>query len=289
MHEADRQAGNDRKLWTEDELVLALLLYLRLPHGKQTSRNQDVLALAGALGRTPSSVARKLGNLAACDPEYLSNGRRGLVNGSRLDKLVWNRYVGSRRTPQALDQLLSDAEGVLASRTLPLSAAFGGVSKHILSDGETEVPRRTIQRLHQDYFRQMVLANFSGACAVTHLASSGLVEAAHIASWSESPEHRLDPCNGIALNALLHKAYDLDLLGISPDRKVVVAPQLLRSCRSGKAVMDFFLAVDGANFGDGVNFSLNPEFLDQRFQRFNENSKQPRDVLGLCIPSSAGA
>ena len=51
-----------RDLWTRDEMILVLNLYLKLPFGKMDRRNPDVIHLADIIGRTPNAVALRLVN-----------------------------------------------------------------------------------------------------------------------------------------------------------------------------------------------------------------------------------
>ena len=41
------------------------------------------------MGRTPSSVAMKLGNFASLDPAIIRTGRVGLTGATALDRKVW--------------------------------------------------------------------------------------------------------------------------------------------------------------------------------------------------------
>src|SRR5438045_2947129 len=76
--------------WSHDETVLAMDLYSRIPFGQCNKGNKSVQLLAQKIGRSPSSVARKLGNLARFDPALRARGISGLVHGSKMDELVWN-------------------------------------------------------------------------------------------------------------------------------------------------------------------------------------------------------
>ena len=49
-----------KRLWTRDELILALNLYLKLPFGKLHSGTPEIIHLAHLLGRTPGSIAMRL-------------------------------------------------------------------------------------------------------------------------------------------------------------------------------------------------------------------------------------
>ncbi len=76
--------------WSREELVLALYLYCQIPFAKTKANNPEVIQLAGVLGRTPSSVARKLGNFGAFDPLLAQKGISGLTHFSKADREVWS-------------------------------------------------------------------------------------------------------------------------------------------------------------------------------------------------------
>ncbi len=73
-----------QKLWIRDELILAINLYCKLPFGKMHSRNEDIKQLAELIGRTPSSIALKLGNFASFDPTLKQRGILGLLMPANL-------------------------------------------------------------------------------------------------------------------------------------------------------------------------------------------------------------
>jgi len=57
-----------QKLWTREELILAINLYCKIPFGRMHHGNPLIIEFARLIGRTPSSVTFKLGNLASFDP-----------------------------------------------------------------------------------------------------------------------------------------------------------------------------------------------------------------------------
>ncbi len=81
-----------QKLWTRNELILAINLYCKLPFGKLHKTNPEVILLANLIGRTPSSIAYNLVNFASLDPSLRARGIKGAVNASRLDKKIWEEY-----------------------------------------------------------------------------------------------------------------------------------------------------------------------------------------------------
>ncbi|MFZ4580885.1 MAG: HNH endonuclease, partial [Myxococcota bacterium] len=55
-------------------------------------RNPVIVALAGAMGRTPSSLAMKLVNFASLDPAEQARGIKGLAGASANDRKIWNEF-----------------------------------------------------------------------------------------------------------------------------------------------------------------------------------------------------
>jgi putative restriction endonuclease len=51
-----------QKLWTIEELILAINLYCKLPFGKMHKGTPEIIKFAEMIGRTPSSIALKLYN-----------------------------------------------------------------------------------------------------------------------------------------------------------------------------------------------------------------------------------
>ena len=81
--------------WSRDELILALHAYCQIPFAKTKASNPDVINLANILGRTPSSVARKLGNFGAFDPMLAQKGISGLQHVGKSDKAIWSEFYGN--------------------------------------------------------------------------------------------------------------------------------------------------------------------------------------------------
>lgn len=82
------------------------------------------------------------------------------------------------------------------------------------------------QRLHQAEFRGRVIAAYQTRCAICRLRHGELLDAAHI-----TPDREEDGLpavsNGLALCKIHHAAFDMNMLGISPDYTVQVDKHLL--------------------------------------------------------------
>jgi len=211
---------SERKPWTRDELMLAINLYCKTPFGKIHVRNPDIIALATRLDRTPGSVSYKLANFASLDP---SLDRKGAANVSRLDREVWNEFYENWDEMSYQSELMSNA-----TREQNLSHEF------------TEIPagktRDMIvkQRVNQNFFRDMILASYNFKCCITGLPVKELLVASHIKPWAIDEPNRMNPRNGLCINALHDKAFDKGLITIASDLSLIVASHI-RS-RSDKAL-----------------------------------------------------
>ncbi|HVC87673.1 MAG TPA: HNH endonuclease [Gaiellaceae bacterium] len=86
--------------------------------------------------------------------------------------------------------------------------------------------RDTRVRLHQARFRGRILVAYSSRCTICRLKETRLLDAAHIAGDLEVHGEPM-VSNGLSLCSIHHRAFDENLVGISPDYTVHVAQRLL--------------------------------------------------------------
>ncbi len=207
-------------LWSHDELVLVLYLYCQIPFGLTHHGNADVQALASALGRTPSSVARKLGNFGAFDPVLASRGISGLTHVSKADRAIWNEYYGR------WDSLVDESRVLLENKKgandffHAEDDATEPPSEYL---GQTEGTKFLSVRLCQAFFRRAVLSSYNKTCCVCGLDIPTLLTASHIIPWSENEQLRADPENGLCLCALHDRAYDRGIITVSDALRINVS------------------------------------------------------------------
>lgn len=82
------------------------------------------------------------------------------------------------------------------------------------------------QRLHQAQFRRAVIPAYDDRCAICRLQQLSLLDAAHIEP-DTSPTGGAVIANGLSMCSIHHRAFDQDLVGISPDYQVHIAKRLL--------------------------------------------------------------
>jgi putative restriction endonuclease len=80
-------------------------------------------------------------------------------------------------------------------------------------------------RQHQGRFRALVLQAYRDRCTICRLREVRLLDAAHIVEDLD-PKGLAEIPNGLSLCSIHHRAYDQDLVGISPDYEVHLAQRL---------------------------------------------------------------
>ncbi|MCH8862964.1 MAG: HNH endonuclease [Proteobacteria bacterium] len=225
----------ERRNWSESEVCHAIALYLVTDFGKIDKRNSDIIELAARIGRTPSAVALKLGNLAAIDT---SIPQRGMVNASATDRRVWAEFLTDpasvldvyRQQPkfERLPEIEIAAAAMETQTQSPMLAE--DAVKYLHQEGRERRVEST-QRIGQDFFRKMILTSYRSRCALTGIEDRRLLNASHIVAWKDDPQNRLNPSNGICLNALHDRAFDRHLITFDEDYRMKIAdhvPQVAR-------------------------------------------------------------
>lgn len=210
--------------WTENELMIAMNVYCKLPFGKLSHKNEFIVQVAEKMERTPSSVSMKLCNFASFDLALQARGVKGLTGASRADRAMWNAFQNdweemSEKSEEAFEQLMRDEKEYKEGGDILLEDIK-------MPEGPTETERMTKQRRLQRFFRNTVLASYEDRCALTKLSIPQLLIASHIIPWSKNREGRANPTNGICLNALHDRAFDRGLITFDKDYRLVISSQL---------------------------------------------------------------
>lgn len=134
-----------------------------------------------------------------------------------------------------------------------------------------EVTRK--RRLHQRKFHKNVYAVYQGRCAISGLSEKLLLEAAHII-----PDHRggqPEVSNGLLLSAIHHKAFDANLIGITPSYRVEVSKRLLKQDSRQSGLLALLKKVNGKRIRlpDKKKNRPDRDFLGQRYKEFQAADK----------------
>jgi 5-methylcytosine-specific restriction protein A len=92
--------------WSRDELILTLDLYVQFqgnPPGKTSKNILEISDLLNKMGatianrkkdfRNPNGVYMKVMNFRRFDPTYISQGKKGLQRGGKLEEDVWHDFA----------------------------------------------------------------------------------------------------------------------------------------------------------------------------------------------------
>ncbi len=264
---------NIRKPWTRDELIIAMNLYCKLPFGQLDHRKPIIIEVAEKLGRTPSSLAMKLGNLASLDPVQQARGIRGLSGASKADREIWNEFTAN------WEKLGTESE----ERFQELGGfAFSDINQRLVSQRSktsnlpppkypphqiietTEAQVKTKIRIGQSFFRQMILSSYGNRCCITGNPIPELLIASHIIPWREQSEHRLNPQNGLCLARTHDVAFDQGLITFDENYRLVLS-RYLQEFLPEETLERNFVAYEGNQLRLPEKFQPESEFL--RFHR----------------------
>ena len=240
--------------WTREETIIAFNVYCKIPFKASSSRNPEIIKHAKIIGRSPSALNMKIGNFGRLDPVLKRQGISGLSHGSKMEKDVWDEFHGN------WEKLIYESELLIAKFKGKRLEASVRIDLAGLPQGR-ERERVVKERVNQNFFRQTVLSSYRQKCCITGLELPGLLIASHIIPWAKSKQERLNPRNGLCLNALHDKAFDRGLITISTDYKVVLSGGILGR-DADAAVQKFFLPFRGEKIFAPEKFSPQKEFLE---------------------------
>jgi putative restriction endonuclease len=128
------------------------------------------------------------------------------------------------------------------------------------------------QRLHQRGFRERVLEAYGRQCSFCMLKHEALLDAAHIIADNE-PDGEPLVQNGISLCKIHHAAYDIDIIGISPDCIINVRQDILDET-DGPMLKHGLQELHGHSIQRPRNEIYWPrrDFLDRRYEAFKKSA-----------------
>ncbi len=227
-----------RRNWQREELILAFNLYCKTPFGRIHNRNPDIISLAKHIDRSPSAVSWKLANFARLDPTIRARNLTGATHGSKGEIEIWEEFH------EDWDSLAFESERLLAQTMGRNLEEIARVSEQELPKEGKERERLVRSRVNQQFFRATVLAAYKHRCCITGLPLPELLTASHIVPWAVDHANRLNPQNGLCLNAIHDRAFDRGLLTITPDYKVKLTASI-GDLDTNEAIGSLLLQYDG--------------------------------------------
>lgn len=249
------------KKWSREEEIIVFNLYCKIPFKTSSKNHPDIIRIANLIGRTPSSVNMKIGNFGSFDDNLKKQGIVGLINGSKLDKEIFNEFNGN------WDELAYESEKLIAQ--------YEGrqiSENHIFPTG-SEKDAIIKQRINQQFFRESVLTSYGKTCCITGLSNPELLIASHIKPWKDCTcSEKTNPKNGLCLNALHDKAFDRGFITISEKYTLIVSDEI-KDVYGGETVKNFFTVLKGKSIRLPEKFLPEKTFLEYHNNCIFENWK----------------
>lgn len=217
--------------WTHEHELIALNLYGKLPFGQFDKGNAVIIDVSSRMGRTPSSLAMKLSNLASLDPVQAARGIRGLSGASKQDREMWAEFQANRNelgpeSEQLLHDLFTNDNDVEVDFLEREKVRLEPSIEVTLPGVPTEATASVKVRRGQQFFRQTVLNSYGVRCCISGINVPRLLIASHIKPWRDFPDERLNPRNGLCLSRLHDAAFDAGLVALDSRLHVLLSGKL---------------------------------------------------------------
>lgn len=208
--------------WSWEELMSAYNLYCKIPLEEMNSENTSIIQFADLLDRTPKEVAKRFKNFAKLD-----TNRNTAEDVKEDEKSIWTFFNNDwEKSVYESESKIIDFENKLKNITeFPKGKERDSIVK---------------SRVNQNFFRSAVLTSYQNKCCITGLPLAELLNASHIMPWSADTNNRLNPHNGLCLNALHDRAFDRGLITVKPDYTIDISPRI-NNFLDNQSVKDYFL------------------------------------------------
>lgn len=231
---------NVRRNWDEKETLIALALFYAVPFGKITSGNSLLQKVARELGRTTGALVMKMCNLARFDQKLHDRNVSGLLHGSKMDKKVWDKFGQDYALlANIYDELCTDSH--FAENDFLINETIGTVN----TGYDTE--RTVKERVGQNFFRTAVLSAYDYRCCITGINVPEFLIASHIKPWAKSEDYteKINPSNGLCLNALHDRAFDQGFITVDKYFRIVVSDVLKKNRKVDEKTKEWLMAFEG--------------------------------------------
>ena len=238
-------------------MLVAGLLYCKIPFKQITKANPEIIQHAQLIGRTTAALYMKMANISHFDPNAPGIG---LPNTGKADEELWNRMSTN------WNQFMHDAYAALQEFQRNVSDSDIPPRK---TQTRTERPAWVNQRVGQQYFREIILGNYQQRCCISGLSHPKLLVAGHIVPWGKDMKQRLNPRNGLCLSILHEKAFDRGIITLDENLRVMVSKEGVEQndVFYQSAILDY----EGKSIEIPEKLGPEPEFLAQHREEVFEH------------------
>ena len=246
--------------WTKEETIIAFNVYCKIPFKDSNKNHPMIIEYAKIIGRSPSALKMKVGNLGHLDPKLKEKGIVGLSHGSKIERIVWEEFYANP------EQFAYESECLIAKYA---NKSIEKSSKIDINDLPNGKERETIVKLrvNQSFFRSAVMTSYNNRCCVSGVGNPQLLEACHIVSWADDSHNRTNPENGLCLNSLFHRAYDKHLMAITPDYEIIISENFMEKVEDS-TFEKYLKEINGRKINMPTRFYPQRELLDIHYQKY---------------------
>lgn len=209
--------------WSKEELMLAFNFYCKIPINQINANNKNIINFASLLDKSPKDIVKRFTNFSKLEA---STNILGNIEGFE-DKETWANFQSN------WEKSIYESENHI-------------INLEYKRQGITDFPKGTERqnilksRVNQGFFRSVILTSYDNRCCITQLPFPELLNASHIIPWSIDSENRLNPHNGLCLNALHDRAFDRGFITVTPNYSIKISPYIT-DILDDKSVVDLFM------------------------------------------------
>lgn len=249
-----------KTLWSLEETIVAFYVYCKIPFKDSNKTHPLVVKFANLIGRSPSALNMKIGNLGRLDPNLKKKGVTGLAHGAKLEEEVWKQFY---KDPELF---VFESEKLIAKLTSKNIEDSADIEIANLPQGaEREVVVK--QRINQSFFRSAVMSAYNFRCCISGIGNPELLEACHIVDWKQDAVNRTNPKNGLCMNPFFHKAYDKLLISITPNLTIEISDEIIDNT-SEPSFKDYLCRINGRHIIMPDKFQPQKEFIEIHHNQF---------------------
>lgn len=246
--------------WTKEEIMVAFNVYCKIPFKASNKTHPMIVKYANIIGRSPSALNMKIGNLGRLDPKLKAKNIVGLTHGSKLEKDIWDEFYADP------DKLVYESECLIAKFSHEPLEKASNIDTSNLPEGKERISVIK-QRVNQSFFRSAVMSSYDFRCCISGVCNPELLDACHIIDWATGISNRTNPENGLCLNSLFHRAYDKHLIAITPDFEIIISDEMIDKA-SDESFRNYLSKLNGRNIYMPNKFFPNQNFLDSHYQEY---------------------
>ena len=251
-----------KNTWTREETIIAFNVYCKIPFKDSSKNHPMIVKYAKIIGRTPSALNMKVGNLGRLDPKLKEKGIVGLSHGSKVEQMVWDEFYADP------EKLVYESECLIAKYSNESIEHTSHIDLANLPQG-TDRLALIKQRVNQSFFRNAVLSSYNSTCCISGIRNENLVEDCHISDWKSDAKNRTNPHNGICLNPFFHRAYDRFYISITPDYGLEISDRLLDSI-SDDVTRAYLQRINKRQIFLPEKFAPDKDLLQSHYRQYKE-------------------